>query len=343
MVAASVPALLTPLSAQAIPVDVTPPVISGSPVVGQTLTASTGTWTDSSSPIVSYGYQWMRCVQYVCQFLAGADSSSFGDQAAHVGEQLAVTVYATDAEGASEGAESEETTIVTYEGPRYSLAESVTGSGFIRGFVEGHAEDTVLCPGSCGASSFYWPGEDIELVAEPLYGAGFQEWTGACEGYAPTCSISLEAAASVTAHFSTVRGPAPPNTEAESRGNSPGTPGSAGARTGEPQEPATGAASRGLARLVSVRARHGHVEAVAACERASACHLSLALLSGRRSLARHAFAVPAWSSVGVTLALDSAGARLLARRHRLPLTARLALSAGGRWAAVGNGRVTLTR
>jgi hypothetical protein len=93
---------------------------------------------------------------------------------------------------------------------------------------------------------------------------------------------------------------------------------------------------------VSVHARRGHIEAVAACERASACHLSLAVLSGRRTLARHAFVVPAWSSVDVSLALDRAGARLLARRRRLHATARLTLRLAGSSIAVGSGRLTLT-
>jgi hypothetical protein len=92
---------------------------------------------------------------------------------------------------------------------------------------------------------------------------------------------------------------------------------------------------------VSLRARHGHIEAVAACERASSCRLSLAVLSGRRTLERHAFTVPAWSSVSVTLALDGAGVRLLAHHRHLPVTARLALSSGGRWATVASRRLAL--
>jgi len=311
--------------------------------VGHTLTASTGTWTDSSSPIVGYQYQWMRCVQYVCQFLAGADSSSFAALAAHVGEQIAVTVYAVDSEGASEGAASEDTAIVTDNGPRYSLVESVTGSGLIRGFADGSPETDLLCSGACGTPSFYWAGEDIELIAEPLDGAGFQGWSGTCEGYAPTCSFALGTDEAIGASFSAGHTLAPPNNEAQAHGGSPGTTSEAGAPASGPQEAAMGTAPRGRARLVSLRARGGHVEAVAACERASACRLSLAVLAGRRTLARHAFTVPAWSSVGASLALDEASVRRLARRRRLPVVARLSLSAGGaRWAVVRSARLTLT-
>lgn len=45
--------------AAAIPANVVLPSIAGTPQVGQTLTANTGTWTNSP---VSYAYQWYRIV-----------------------------------------------------------------------------------------------------------------------------------------------------------------------------------------------------------------------------------------------------------------------------------------
>ena len=49
------------------------PSISGTAVVGQTLTASTGTWTNSPT---SYGYQWRRCQGTACSPVDGATSST---------------------------------------------------------------------------------------------------------------------------------------------------------------------------------------------------------------------------------------------------------------------------
>lgn len=336
-------ALLAAPSAQAMPINVTPPAVSGTLEVGDTLTASTGTWADHSAPIVRYEYSWLRCLQYVCTFIEGANSPKLTLTPSLDGQEVEVVVVAIDELGEAESAASEQTFLVTYDGPRYPISESVSGSGFVRGFLAGAAESTLLCPDQCGSYP-YMPGAAVELIAEPALGATFLGWGGACSGTTPTCSFIVGAGMSVSARFTSLPAPTPPEGSAGegALGSTAGAP----ALGGMPALGGGAAAQprgRAPARLVSLRTRHGHVEAVAACERASSCHLSLAVLSGRRTLARHAFVVPVWSSVDVTLALDGAGARLLARHHHLPVTARLALSSGGHRATVGSGRLTLTR
>jgi hypothetical protein len=337
--------LMAPASAQASPIDVTPPVINGALEVGATLTASTGTWRDPSAPIVRYEYAWLRCLQYVCTFIDGANSPKLTLTPSLSGLEVVVSVTAIDALGEVESAESEQTDLITYTGPRYSIAESVSGSGFVRGFAGGIAGSSLGCPGQCGDSP-YLPGTDVELIAEPDRGATFLGWGGACSGTTPTCSLTASSDTSVSARFTSLPVPIPPEVSSGEGASGSDAGVGAPALVAAPAlggEEATGPPGvQAPARLVSLHARRGRVEAVAACERASSCRLSLAILSGRRTLARHAFTVPAWRSVGMTLALDSAGARLLARHHRLPVAARLALRAGGRWATVASRRLTVT-
>jgi hypothetical protein len=126
--------LSAPEAAQAAPVSTAPPVISGALEVGQTLTASAGAWTDASSTITSYAYQWQRCLQEVCTDIDGATSSAYTLTQHDLDEQMEVVVTATDAEGALEDAASEVTYLIgSASGGAYALSEAVTGPGYVTG------------------------------------------------------------------------------------------------------------------------------------------------------------------------------------------------------------------
>ena len=128
-------ALLAPGSAQAAPVSTAPPAISGALEVGQTLTASTGAWTDPTSTITSYAYQWQRCLQYVCTDIDYATSPSYTLTQSDSGEQVDVVVTAYDAAGALEDAVSEQTYIIgsASGGSLYAIGEAVSGPGSVTG------------------------------------------------------------------------------------------------------------------------------------------------------------------------------------------------------------------
>ena len=101
----------------AAPVSQAPPAISGTPQAGQTLTATTGSW--SGSP-VSYGYQWRRCTTPpfpFCDDIAGATSSSYLATAGDVGHQLVVRVTATNAAGPSDPSDSAPSAAITASPP----------------------------------------------------------------------------------------------------------------------------------------------------------------------------------------------------------------------------------
>jgi hypothetical protein len=85
---------------QAAPTPVTEPTISGSAVVGQTLTASDGTWTGSG---ITFTYQWLRCDanDANCQTVSGATAKQYALTAADNGFRLRVQVTAKNADGAT--------------------------------------------------------------------------------------------------------------------------------------------------------------------------------------------------------------------------------------------------
>jgi RHS repeat-associated protein len=80
------------------------PAISGTPEDGQTLSASTGSW--SGTPSLSYAYQWQRCdgSGESCSDVSGATGSTYNAGFEDLGSRLRVRVTATNVAGAAEAA-----------------------------------------------------------------------------------------------------------------------------------------------------------------------------------------------------------------------------------------------
>jgi hypothetical protein len=76
-----------------------PPTITGTPQAGQTLNASTGTWTGTG--LIAYAYQWQSCdaTGANCAALPGATSASFTLGSTEVNTTLRVVVTAKDSTG----------------------------------------------------------------------------------------------------------------------------------------------------------------------------------------------------------------------------------------------------
>lgn len=96
------------------------PSISGSAVVGQTLTANNGTWASQTNP--TYTYQWQRCDAQgnSCAAISGATAQTYVVQQADVGKTLRVTVTARNNDG-STSATSAQTAVVTEPGPQGAI------------------------------------------------------------------------------------------------------------------------------------------------------------------------------------------------------------------------------
>ena len=93
------------------PVNTALPVVSGTAEEGETLSASTGTWTESPT---SYAYQWEDCNASgaSCSAISGATGSTRVVAASDVGHTLRVVVKATNAGGSGEAVSAATATVV---------------------------------------------------------------------------------------------------------------------------------------------------------------------------------------------------------------------------------------
>jgi hypothetical protein len=102
------------------------PTVSGTPLPGQTLSASTGSWV--GTPTLEYSYQWRACNGFgVCADIPEAIGSTYVVEPQQVAESLEVTVTATNSVGSS-SATSESTGLVGALLPSDETLPSISGA-----------------------------------------------------------------------------------------------------------------------------------------------------------------------------------------------------------------------
>ncbi len=107
------------------PLNLALPRVSGTPLVGQTLTAENGTWV--GTPPIEYAYQWYACSLSGCEKIAGQTEPSHTVGIGEFGDSFEVEVIATNAEG-SATAISEKTNLVGGNAPVNTEAPSISGT-----------------------------------------------------------------------------------------------------------------------------------------------------------------------------------------------------------------------
>jgi acid phosphatase len=110
-----------------VPVNTSPPTISGTAQQGQTLTESHGSWTNEPT---SYTYQWQQCDSSggTCHAIVGATSQTYLLGAADVGHTIRVQETAHNAGGASSPASSAVTAPVTGQGATATFGKTSVGA-----------------------------------------------------------------------------------------------------------------------------------------------------------------------------------------------------------------------
>lgn len=106
------------------PVNTAIPTISGSALVGFTVTSSTGTWTGTAP--ISYTYQWQKGTTNI----SGATSSSYVIQAGDAGSTLRCVVTATNSAGSATATSANTAVVTTATAPANTSLPVIGGDIF---------------------------------------------------------------------------------------------------------------------------------------------------------------------------------------------------------------------
>ncbi len=118
--------------APAAPVAIAAPVISGEAVVGSTLSAGPGSWSDASA---TFSYAWQRCDSAgACSAIDGASSATYTPTSDDLGDTISVSVTAANAGGQNTATSAATAPIgapATSAAPSNTSAPSISGEAVV--------------------------------------------------------------------------------------------------------------------------------------------------------------------------------------------------------------------
>ncbi len=110
------------------PTDTSLPLVSGSAVEGQTLSASAGSW--EGTPPLSDSYQWEDCntAGNACLSISGATHSTHKLTSSDLGHTLRVVVTASNSAGSAQASSAATATVVVAQAPSNTKAPEISGA-----------------------------------------------------------------------------------------------------------------------------------------------------------------------------------------------------------------------
>ena len=150
------------------PANTSAPTITGTPKVGETLTAQNGTWSNNPT---AFQYQWQRCNAngVSCANIGGATAKTYLLTSTDAGRTMRVRVTGINAEGAVNARSAQTAVVAPSAAPRNTARPTITGEPEAGGELTAEEGSWTNSPTSY---TYQWQRCDVDAIAcGPITGA----------------------------------------------------------------------------------------------------------------------------------------------------------------------------